>query len=60
MSTPEDRIAKLAPTFVWNQPHCRATDPVVEYAVDQGDPALRPRVDRGLSRDNSGHLPCAR
>jgi hypothetical protein len=41
MPTPEERIAQLAPNFVWNQPHCRATDPIVEYAVEQGDPALR-------------------
>jgi hypothetical protein len=41
MPTPEERIAQLAPRLVWNHPHCPATDPVVEYAVEQGDPANR-------------------
>jgi hypothetical protein len=41
MPTPEERIAQFAPSYVWNQPHCRATDPIVEYAVEQGDPSLR-------------------
>jgi len=41
MPTPEERIAHLAPTWVWNQRHCPATDPVVEYAIERGDPALR-------------------
>jgi hypothetical protein len=41
MSTPEERIARFAPTWVWTPRHCPATDPVVEYAIEQGDPALR-------------------
>ncbi len=41
MSTPEEKIAKLAPTLTFPTRHCMATDPVVEFAIDQGDPALR-------------------
>ena len=38
---PEEKIAHLAPSWVWPPNRCLATDIVIEYAVDQGDPALR-------------------
>jgi hypothetical protein len=41
MSSPEESIARFAPTWVWTPRHCPATDPVVEYAIERGDPALR-------------------
>jgi hypothetical protein len=45
MSTPEEKIARLAPTFVFpTGRHCPATDPAVEYAIEQGDPALRSQL----------------
>jgi hypothetical protein len=44
MPTPEDRIAELAPNWAWNVRRCLATDPAVEYAIEQGDPALRSQL----------------
>jgi hypothetical protein len=41
MPTPEEQIAQLAPNWVWKVHHCIATDPAVQYAIEQGDPALR-------------------
>jgi hypothetical protein len=39
--TPEERIAEFAPSWVWKIHPCIATDPAVQYAIEQGDPALR-------------------
>ncbi len=44
MSTPEEKIAQFAPALVWTGRHCIATDPAVEYAIEQGDPALRSQL----------------
>lgn len=44
MQTPEDRIAEFAPGWVWNVRHCLATDPAVQYAIEQGDPANRTQL----------------
>jgi hypothetical protein len=41
MPTPEEKIAQFAPSWAWAIRHCPATDPFVEYAIEQGDPALR-------------------
>ncbi len=41
MPPPEDRIAQVAPSWSWPGRRCLATDIVIEYAVDEGDPALR-------------------
>ena len=41
MPSPEERIAQLAPAWQWPGRRCLATDIVIEYAVDQGDPALK-------------------
>jgi len=41
MPNPEDKIAEFAPNWLWNVRRCLATDPAVEYAIEQGDPALR-------------------
>jgi hypothetical protein len=42
-NNPEERIAQLAPSWRWPR-WCLATDPVVEYAVEHGDPALRTQL----------------
>jgi hypothetical protein len=41
MASPEDRIAQFAPSWIWNVHRCIATDFAVNFAVEQGDPALR-------------------
>jgi hypothetical protein len=41
---PEERIAEFAPNWLWNVHRCLATDPAVEYAIEQGDPALKNRL----------------
>lgn len=41
MPTPEERIAEVAPNWVWNVRQCLATDPAVGYAIEHGDPAFR-------------------
>jgi hypothetical protein len=41
MPSPEERIAEFAPNWAWNIRRCMATDYVVNYAIEQGDPALR-------------------
>ena len=41
MQTTEERIAEFAPNWVWNVRRCIATDPAVQYAIEQGDPANR-------------------
>jgi hypothetical protein len=44
MPKPEERIAEFAPNWIWQGPRCIATDWAVNFAVDQGDPALRTQV----------------
>jgi hypothetical protein len=41
MPTAEERIAEFAPNWLWGGLRCLATDWVVPYAVEQGDPANR-------------------
>jgi hypothetical protein len=41
MTKPEDIIAELGTAWRWPIRPCLATDPVIEYAIDRGDPALR-------------------
>ena len=41
MPTPEEKIAQIAPRLLWPMHLCLATDPMVEYAIEMGDPALR-------------------
>lgn len=41
MTPPGDRIAQFAPSWIWNVHRCIATDFAVNFAVEQGDPALR-------------------
>jgi hypothetical protein len=41
MPSAEERIAEFAPGWSWNVRRCMATDWAVNYAVEQGDPALR-------------------
>jgi len=41
MPTPEEQIARAAPRLLWPVRPCIATDPMVEYAIEMGDPALR-------------------
>jgi hypothetical protein len=44
MASPEDRIAELAPRWVWHGPRCIATDYAVNFVIEQGDPALRAQL----------------
>jgi len=44
MANPEERIAQLAPSWIWNIHRCLATDIAVNYAIEQGDPALRTQL----------------
>jgi hypothetical protein len=42
MSTPEERIEQLAPSWSWGVRRCLATDPIgMEYLIDQGDPEMQ-------------------
>jgi hypothetical protein len=42
MPNPEEKIAELAPRWIWNVPRCLATDLAVNYAIEQVvDPASR-------------------
>jgi hypothetical protein len=41
MPPPEDRIAQIAPNWVWNIHRCIATDFAVNFAIEEGDPAIR-------------------
>ena len=44
MGNPEERIAQLAPSWIWNIHRCLATDIAVNYAIEQGDPATRTQL----------------
>ena len=44
MPSPEDRIAEFAPSWIWHGPRCIATDYAVNFAVEQGDPAIRSQL----------------
>ena len=41
MGNPEDKIAKLAPSWIWNIHRCLATDLAINFVVEQVDPATR-------------------
>jgi len=41
MPKSEEKIAALAPGWLWNVHRCLATDLAVNYAIEEGDPALR-------------------
>lgn len=40
----DEKIAELAPSWIWNVHRCLATDLAVNYVIDQGDPALRSQL----------------
>ena len=44
MPSPKEKIAVLAPSWVWNVHRCLATDIAVNYAIEQGDPAIRSQL----------------
>ena len=41
MPPPEDKIAQFAPNWIWNINRCIATDYAINFAIEEGDPALR-------------------
>ena len=44
MGNPEDKIAQLAPSWIWNIHRCLATDIAINYIAEQVDPATRTRL----------------
>ncbi len=40
-NNPEEKIAQLAPSWMWNIHRCLATDLAINFVVDQVDPATR-------------------
>jgi hypothetical protein len=41
MANPEEKIAQLAPSWLWNIHRCLATDMAINYITEQVDPATR-------------------
>jgi len=41
VGNPEDKIAQLAPSWIWNIHRCLATDLAINFVVEQVDPATR-------------------
>lgn len=41
MPNPEEKIAQLAPGWIWNIHRCLATDIAINYAAEVVDPATR-------------------
>ncbi len=41
MGNPEEKIAQLAPSWLWNIHRCLATDMAINYITEQVDPAIR-------------------
>ena len=41
MGSPEEKIAQLAPSWIWNIHRCLATDLAINFVVEQVDPATR-------------------
>jgi hypothetical protein len=41
VGNPEERIAQLAPSWIWNIHRCLATDIAINYVAEQVDPATR-------------------
>jgi len=41
VSNPEEKIAQLAPSWIWNIHRCLATDLAINFVAEQVDPAIR-------------------
>jgi hypothetical protein len=41
VANPEEKIAQLAPSWIWNIHRCLATDIAINFAAEQVDPATR-------------------
>ncbi|PWT87099.1 MAG: hypothetical protein C5B56_11265 [Proteobacteria bacterium] len=44
MANPEEKIAQLAPSWIWNIHRCLATDIAINFIAEQVDPATRTQL----------------
>jgi hypothetical protein len=44
VANPEEKIAQLAPNWIWNIHRCLATDLAIHFVAEQVDPATRTQL----------------
>jgi hypothetical protein len=49
----DDQIVRIAPNWIWNIHRCIATDYAVNFAIEEGDPAIRNQLIAAQTASNA-------